>query len=286
MRRAAAPVLPGPAQVVVIDWPSAGADPPVLQSLAIASDPWPGPMAIWRSVDGASFDLFAVAQSPARIGRTVAGLPAGPAWRFDDAASLDIELDSGLLAASGDAGALDMSNSLAIRHASGAWEVVGFGRSELIGPRRWRLSRLLRGSGGREDLAGDAIPAGSTVVVIDGSLGPVAGGLSAVGASWSYRVGPADRSVGDPTMLGFAAPVGSDALRPLAPVALQARRGADGVTLTWTRRSRLHADTWDLADVPLDEASESYVVEILAGTAVKRVITTGGPVALYPTAAE
>jgi hypothetical protein len=286
LRRAASPALSGPAQVVVIDWPTADADPPLLQSLAVAADPWPGPVAVWRSVDGASFDLFTVAQSPSRIGRTLATLPAGPAWRFDDAAVLEVELDSGMLSASGDAGALDLSSSLAIRHASGLWEVVGFSRSELIGPRRWRLTRLVRGCGGREHLCAAEIPAGSTAVVIDGSVVPVGSGLSALGSAWIYRVGPADRSVGDPTMAGFTATPEPEALRPLAPVEVRATRGPDGITLAWTRRGRLHSDTWNLAEVPLDEASESYTVEILAGTVVKRVLAADRPSLLYAAGSE
>jgi hypothetical protein len=286
VRRAAPPILAGPPRVIVVDWPAATSDPAVLQSLAVAADPWPGPMAIWRSVDGRSFDVFAVAQAGARVGQTAAPLAAGPASRFDDAGALDLTLDAGILSATGDGGALDLSGSIAVRHASGEWEVVGFARSELIGLRTWRLTRLLRGCGGRDELAGEPIPSGSTVVVIDASLVPVATGSSALGASWTYRVGPADRSIGDPTMVDVTAAAGPAALRPLAPVAVTASRDASGVTFTWTRRGRIDADSWEPVDIPLGEASEAYTVEILAGASVKRVLSASTASVLYPASAE
>jgi hypothetical protein len=66
-----------------LDLPASGADPVPLQHLAVASDPWPGAVAIWRSADGESFELHSLAEVPAVIGRTHSAFPAGPVWTFD-----------------------------------------------------------------------------------------------------------------------------------------------------------------------------------------------------------
>ena len=39
--------------------------PPVLTRLAVFADPWPGAVAVWRSLDGASYQRVAVADAPA-----------------------------------------------------------------------------------------------------------------------------------------------------------------------------------------------------------------------------
>ncbi len=67
---------------------------------------------------------------------------------------------------------------------------------------------------------------------------------------------------------------------------LAARREAGGVRLSWIRRTRFGGDNWDIEDVPLNEDREAYVVEIMAGAAVRRSLAATGPSLLYDSAAE
>ena len=73
---------------------------------------------------------------------------------------------------------------------------------------------------------------------------------------------------------------------PMSPVRASGKRTADGVTLQWVRRARVNADSWGVAEIPLDESEESYEIEILSGVTVKRVLTATGPIVLYPAALE
>ncbi|MEA2931144.1 MAG: hypothetical protein QOG38_3572, partial [Hyphomicrobiales bacterium] len=70
--RRVAPALPvpvGPVHALALDLPALpGDDPPVLQHLAVFADPWPGPVAVWRSRDGASYERIATVLAPAIIG--------------------------------------------------------------------------------------------------------------------------------------------------------------------------------------------------------------------------
>ena len=76
---------------------------------------------------------------------------------------------------------------------------------------------------------------------------------------------------------------GVRAQTPLSPVHLRARRtGGGDVEFSWIRRSRLAADSWELAEVPLGEEIESYAVDILSGSATIRTLAAGASSALYP----
>ncbi|MCP8937776.1 glycoside hydrolase/phage tail family protein [Alsobacter sp. SYSU M60028] len=284
------PDVAGAPAVVAVDWPAGLANPPVLQSLAVAAEPWPGAMAVWRSADGASDTLLGLVDAPATVGVTCAPLPPGPLWRWDRAAVLDVRLSDDALAAAGDIDALAGVSAVAVRGPDGAWEAIAFARAELVGSRRWRLTRLLRGLGGSEPCAARAVPADSAVVLLDERLFPVATGPDALGRAWRYRVGAADAGTGGDAVTTLSAAAGPAALRPLAPVRAAARRTPAGVAISWLRRGRVDADSWEPLDIPLDEAAERYEVDILAGPAlgapVKRTLACDQPFALYETAAE
>ena len=159
-------------------------------------------------------------------------------------------------------------------------------RAELIGARRYRLSRLLRGLAGSEPQAARSVPSGATIVRLDEAVTPLADDLADLGRPWRYRIGPASRDYADPSYVEIAATAGADALKPLAPVHVRARRGPEGVTLTWVRRTRKDGDAWEPSDVPLGEDAERYEVDVLQGGAVLRTLASAVPTALYPAAQE
>jgi hypothetical protein len=101
------PVMPsplGPVQVALLELPALpDDDPPVLAHLAVFADPWPGPVAIWRSLDdGASFQQFAIVMASAVMGETLDDLPSGPSSRWDKVATARMTLYSGALASASD----------------------------------------------------------------------------------------------------------------------------------------------------------------------------------------
>jgi hypothetical protein len=75
------------------------------------------------------------------------------------------------------------------------------------------------------------------------------------------------------------------ALKPLAPVHLKAARSAGGVTLSWTRRTRVDGDSW-VGEVPLGEDVEQYAVDIFSGSNVIRTLMAVNPSVLYASADE
>ena len=283
----AAPPVAGPPHPVILDLPIDAERPDTLQHIAVAADPWPGAVAIYRSMPGGTLALQTVLDLPAVIGRTTTAFAPGPVWRWDRVCVLEVEWSaSGPIASVEPEAALAGANLMAVLGPDGASEIVSAARVELTGPRRYRLSRFLRGLGGTERLSGRTVPPGATVVLLDRAVAPLAAGLAELGRSWTYRVGPASRDPGDASFVTLAATVGADALRPLAPVRLKARRGPDGVVLSWIRRTRLDGDAWEPVDVPLGEDREAYRVEILADVSLVRTLASDGQTALYRDADE
>jgi len=281
-----APALAGPPLAIVLDLAAAGSDPPILQRLAVAARPWPGAYTLWRSQDGLSFDPMQRIATAATIGVARTPLEPGPLWVLDRAGSFDVELSQGALQSAPLAAALGGANAIAIEAAGFGWEIASFTTAELVAPSVWRLSGFIRGLAGSEIYARLAKPAGSRVVVLDGGVSDLAAGTDSLGRSWSYRLSPEGRDHGDAMITAFSAAAGPEALLPLAPVHIRARRDSAGVALSWTRRTRIGGDNWDVAEVPLSEDAEGYAVAILSGGVVKRRFAAGAPALLYAASDE
>ncbi len=284
-----APALPGRPFCAVLDLPAERGEPAALQWLAVAADPWPGAVAVWR---GAGADgplaLHRTLDHPACLGRTLSALPPGPLWRIDRAARLDVTLrHAGALASLDEAAWLSGGNTFAVVAPDGTVEILSAAEAPLTGPETWRLARMLRGLGNSEAAAARGAPAGSLIVRLDGgAVVPLVERLDEAGRSFRYRIGPAARDPGDPAFAEVSASAGLGAFRPLSPVHLRARRAAAGIRLTWIRRARGASDSWEPAEIPLDEP-EAYRVAILGPDGrTLRAVATAEPALLYPAADE
>jgi hypothetical protein len=87
-----------------------------------------------------------------------------------------------------------------------------------------------------------------------------------------------------PDTIGFTNEATS--LMPYAPVHIRgSRNGAGDLTIIWVRRTRYGGAWRDLVDVPLNEASEAYEIDILDGIgAVLRTLTSTSPTVTYTAA--
>ena len=171
----------------------------MLARLAVFADPWPGPMAVWASSDGASYSRAAHGAGAERsIGETLDDLPAGPTARWHNA-SFRVQLYGGALSSVSDSALFAGANAAAVQRADGAWEVIQFANAELVGDRTYLLSRLLRGQAGSEWAMGAPLAAGAPFVLLDEHVVTIASGLDALERTLQLRVVAADRDHGDPT---------------------------------------------------------------------------------------
>jgi hypothetical protein len=279
------PPVAGRPFVVVLDLPGSLSEPAGLQYVAAAADPWPGAVTLWRG-DGAGFEPYRTLPVPALMGRTLNALTPGPLGRWDRAAHLDVTLSSGAILAIADEAALAGGNLFALQGPDGRWEILSAAGSALVGEGTYRLTRLLRGLAGSEPEAARTVPAGALLVRLDSAVLPLTASLADLGQTWRYRAAPAGWDHADAAAVVFTATAGPNALRPLRPVRVSARREAAGVVLGWIRRTRRDGDPWEPMDVPLGEEAERYEVDILQGTSVVRTLASTGPNALYDNAAE
>jgi hypothetical protein len=280
------PSVPGKPRVIILDLPAASGNPTSLQYVAVAADPWPGAITIWRSGNGASFKPYRILDLPALIGKTKTALPPGSLWRWDSRSVLDVEISSGALSSIDDEATLAGGNLFAVKGQNGRWEILSAARAEMIGERTYRLSRLLRGLAGSEPEADRSVPDGALIVRLDEAVVPLTNKLQDLGQTWRYRIGPSGRDHGDPAVAEAIATVGWEALMPLSPVHVTARREEGGVRIDWLRRTRQDGDGWEAVDVPLAEDAERYAIDFLKDGMVLRSLTATEPTVLYPKTQE
>lgn len=60
--------------------------------------------------------------------------------------------------------------------------------------------------------------------------------------------------------------------------------GEAGLSVSWIRRSRIDADSWQGVDVPLGESGESYLMRISDAAGLRREVTLGAPGFVYTSA--
>lgn len=286
--RAAAPQMAPVAavpEVVVLDLPARDDVDPHRPWLAAASVPSPGRLAVHRQV-GLGFEPIGFLDAPAVIGDLDQPLGAGRVWRLDEANAIEVTLLRGTLAAITPDTLLEGGNLAAVGSEAVGFEVLQFRDAVLVGPRRYRLSGLLRGQGGTEARAAAGHPAGATFVLLDAAVRRLAIDRGQVGRAMTIRVGPAARNVGDPSMVERTLTPGGAGLLPLSPVHLSARRdpATGDVALAWIRRTRVGGDDFEGVEVPLAEAFEAYEVTIRQGAAVKRLLPAAAPTVVYAAA--
>jgi len=267
--------LSGAPAVEIMDLPLlTGEENPYALRVAAAHVPWEGSMAAYSAAQDNSYGTPAEIVQPSLLATLKTDLTAASPGRWANQ-SFDIEITDGALESRDDLAVLNGANAAALRNGAGDWEIIQFQSAELIVPRYYRLSRLLRGQAGTEPLIPDVWPEGTDVVVLDAAQIELDVPPERLGLDLHVRVGPADRSYSDPRFIHqVVVPMGVG-YRPYAPVHLAGSRLANSdIDLTWIRRARTGGDRWDLADVPLSEAGEAYVVKVFDGETLVREVTT------------
>jgi hypothetical protein len=227
----------------------------------------------WRSaalfVTGTSGEAVSIGRSAGRAVMGVAdtALGAGSAQLVDRRQSVSVTLlAEDMMLPSADEAALDQGRNLALLGR----ELIQFETAERTGAATYRLTGLRRGLRGTDWAMADH-GAGERFLLIE--EGRLVEPLSMQGAD--AEAGSVLRlsavGIGDVAPAEATLTISGEALLPLAPVHMRARRdGAGGWAIAWTRRSR---DGWRWlsgTDVPIAEESESYAVQVMDGTVLVR----------------
>ena len=189
------------------------------------------------------------------VGSAVTALPDAMSHRWDRFSRVDVELlsDRDWLEPRGAAAVLAGANLALIGD-----ELLQFADVEALGPRRFRLSGLLRGRRGTESATGSH-HIGERFVLIDPTrMLPVDLPIDLLGQPCAAR--PAGS--GDSTTVETGFTIVGNALRPLAPARVRARRNGGDIAVSWIRRSRAGYGWIDFVDAPLGEEREAYRIDV------------------------
>ncbi len=240
-------------------------------------------MAVYVATEGGGFRLATTLSARAAMGRLVAPLAAGPQGLFDRGNAIEVELFGGALASLPDIDVFAGGNAAAVMTAGGSWEVLQFAEAELVGTNTYRLTRLLRGQSGSEQAMATGAAVGADFVLLDGAIMPLPVRADQLGLPLRYRIGPARDDYAAPSFVELTVTAEGIGLIPFAPTDLKAHRdvASGDIALSWIRRTRFGGTAWELVEVPLNEESEAYRVEILAGDDILRTLATSAPTTIY-----
>lgn len=128
---------------------------------------------------------------------------------------------------------------------------------------------------------------GADFVLLDRAVQPLPVRPERLGLPVRYRIGPARDDHAAPTFVEQTVAANGRGLLPFAPSQLRWHRQDTGdIALSWIRRTRFGGVGWELTEVPLNEASEAYRLEILGETARVRTVETSTASYLYTTAQQ
>jgi hypothetical protein len=288
LREPPEPVVPfGTAAVRIVDIASPDGVDMHAPRLAVFANPWPGTLAIYSATEGGGFRLAGTLTARATIGKLLAPLAAGPHGLFDRANQIEVELFGGALASLPDIDVFGGGNAAAVKTIGGAWEVLQFANAELIGARRYRLTRLLRGQCGSELAMAAGAASGADFVLLDRAVARLPVSADKLGLPLRHRFGPARDDHAAPTFVELAITAEGRGLLPFAPAHLTADRSSAGhLTFSWIRRTRFGGTGWEIAEVPLNEGAEAYRLKILDGVDVVRSVDLASPSYFYTAAQQ
>ncbi|WP_341207025.1 phage tail protein [uncultured Sphingomonas sp.] len=222
---------------------------------------WRGAALLTSDDDGASWEEAGGTAAPAIVGQLAAAVAAGTEWLTDRHATIDVVLaHDALTLLSIDDATLDRGGNLALLGE----ELIQFRDAEQIGPRRWRLSTLLRA---RRGCVAQAHAAGTAFALIErGCVATIALPRAQVGDTIRLLAS----GIGDAEPMAMSIAVTGASIAPPSPVRLRAvRRGGGEVDVSWVRRSRLGWRWGDDGDAPLGEERERYRVTIGDGAGAR-----------------
>ena len=269
-------VAPTPVLSYFMDLPLLrGDEVPHAPHLAATAQPWPGPVALYHSRTSSNYVLNHLLTTRATVGTTKSDLSAACSGVFDRGPVLEVQLISGSLSSVSEDALLNGANLAAIGDGShDQWEIFQFAEAELVAPRTYWLRHRLRGLAGSDGLMPSGWPQGSRFVLLDNGVEQIDLSPNLRRVAQSYRIGPAQRALDDPSYRETTLAFDGNGLRPYSPAHLKVRTTIAGdKEVSWIRRTRVGGDGWDTAEVPLGEVQESYLVRVIKDGAILREST-------------
>ncbi len=211
------------------------------------------------------------------MGIAITALGVGKFSTWDEMNAIEVVLLSGELVSCSEIAVLNGANNAAILGN----ELIQFQKAELIGEQTYRLSRLLRGRQGTESFI-NTHQEGDRFILLSPALYSLNIPTDMIGKKVHYKAVTIGATIEEAEEQEFV--IQANALKPFAPIHITGQRDKQGnLAISWIRRARYDNDWRDNVDVPLDEAQEKYLVEILDLDSDKiiRTLETSAPTVIY-----
>lgn len=282
------PVIAGPLAVQFFDLPLiSGEESPHAPYVAATAQPWVGAAGVWSGLSDDGYNLATILGAPAIFGTALTPMAAAQTGVWDRGAPLRVQLTGGALSSRSMDQVLAGENIALIGDGTPAnWEVFQFANAVLVAPNTYDLSLRLRGQAGSDGLMAQLWPIGARVVIFTSALQQIAMPASARGLLRHYRVGLLSAGYEGEDVVHQPHAFAGEGLRPYRPAHLRARKAGGDLAITWTRRTRIDGDSWDGVEVPLGEASETYVLRLTSGGTLLREVVLGAPNFTYTSAMQ
>ena len=280
----AAPQIYGKPDAQIFDLALVAAAGSAAPWIAAQETPWPGTLALVKKMGASSFNFNRLLSQQATMGTTLNMWPAGNPHRIDYAATLDVQMRYGALTSISADEMLGGANTAVIGDSATGYEILQFQKANLIAANVYRLFGFLRGQAGSEAEMLASRPVGQNFILLNAAVVQPDMTLNEAGISATWRLGPAQFDYGHPSYLELTYAGQLKSLRPLRPAQIRMAAAAGGSNISWIRRTRTDGDLWELAEVPLGEATEQYRLEIYAGTLLKRSLVLSAPNYFYSSA--
>ena len=222
--------------LVIADAPNLPGDEVLGLVVAVSGSPWAGPVTVEAGRSLQSLAVRGQLVHPAQIGQLIAPLAEGPRGRWDEANTIQMQIEAADLSSAAEFDVLSGENMLLIEGVSG-WEAVSFREADLVGENSWRLSGLLRGVQGSPAVSAEA---GAIVLVVTKELERMPVSREEIGTELLWRAGTSDiLPYTHQNIVGL----------PWAVAHLRAvPKAAGGLTVSWVPCGADIPDSWDLPD--------------------------------------
>lgn len=236
---------------------------------------WPG-CAVDVARPGGAFGQIMTLGNAATMGVASTALPDFHGGNQpDELSTVTIILYSGTLASCSYANFLAGANAAYL-----GGEIIFFRNATQTAANTYVLSGLLRGRVGTE-YAMPTHTAGDTFVFLDPTrIAAMPLQQTDIGTQLSFETFLLNLFGNTPSAVVNVTPANAH-VKPLAPAQFIAGHGSaastSDISISWLRRARINGQWLDGTDVPLDESSESYQLQVLNGSSVVRTIIVNGP---------
>ena len=214
--------------------------------------------------DGVSFHYVGSLRAYSVVGVTDNTLSPAKSTVIDRKNELIVTLYEGELSSISDDAFFGYGN-LAIVNG----EVIQFRDVELVGPKQYKISHLLRGLYGTEDQIGQHSVGDPFVLLSPNSTFFYPLPLDFIEKEIIVKVVTFGENIEDAITYRIKPPIRH--LQPLSPVHVNAFKKSNGdIVISWIRRTRVGGEWKAYADVPLGEEKELYDIQIFSGSSVVR----------------